>query len=200
MNIIDKDYNWREALKPRTKTDFIVVHHAAAISCTADDIHAWHLTKGWCGIGYHYFISKKGEVFRGRPEATMGAHVLGYNEASVGICFEGDYEQENVPLEQEKAGIELLKLLVKRYPNAKIVRHKDLMSTSCPGKNFTDRILIEGMKIEVEKPTDESHWAYPHWKFLNESGITIHEKRFNDPVTRGELFALLGNMYAHLNK
>lgn len=154
MYIIEKDYNWREALKPRSKTDFIVVHHAAARNCTPTDVHLWHLGNGWAGIGYHYFVSKKGEVFRGRPEAVVGAHVQGYNEASVGICFEGDFEKENMSPEQEKAGIELLRFLMKRYPKAKIVRHKDLMSTSCPGKNFQDRVIIEGSKPEEDKPKE----------------------------------------------
>lgn len=151
MNIVDMDYNWKGQLKPRTKTDFIVLHHAAAKSCTVTDVHLWHLGNGWAGIGYHYFVSKKGEVFRGRPEAVVGAHVQGYNEASIGICFEGDFEKEEISPEQEKAGIKLLQLLTKRYSKAKIVRHKDLMSTSCPGKNFPDRIIIEGSKPAEEK-------------------------------------------------
>lgn len=154
INILDKDYNWKGTLKPRSKTNFIVVHHAAAKNCTPTDVHLWHLGNGWSGIGYHFFVAKNGVVYRGRPEAVVGAHTLGYNEVSIGICFEGDFEKENVPEVQEKAGIQLLRFLMKRYSSAKIVRHKDLMSTSCPGKNFPDKILIEGSKVEEEKPKE----------------------------------------------
>lgn len=154
MNIIEKDYNWVGQLKPRKSTEYIVVHHAAARSCTPTDVHLWHLGNGWSGIGYHFFVSKAGVVYRGRHEALIGAHVQGYNESSIGICFEGDFEKENVPEAQEKAGIELLRFLLKRYNKAKVIRHKDLMSTSCPGKNFPDRILIEGMKPEEVKPKE----------------------------------------------
>lgn len=155
MRIIEQDYNWKGTMTPRTKTNFIVVHHAAAKTCTPADIHLWHLGNGWAGIGYHYIVRKNGEVYRGRPEAVVGAQVQGYNDQSIGICFEGDFEKEEVPDSQQKAGIELLQFLIGKYPKAKIVRHKDLMSTSCPGKNFPDRIILEGMKPVAENPSPE---------------------------------------------
>ena len=51
MNIIEKTYNWNGSLKNRTSTKRIILHHAESKSCTADDIHSWHLKKGWSGIG-----------------------------------------------------------------------------------------------------------------------------------------------------
>lgn len=38
------------------------------------------------------------------------------------------------------------------------------------------------------------HWAEKHYNSLNQKGIKIDEKRFDDTVTRGELFALLDRM------
>ena len=38
------------------------------------------------------------------------------------------------------------------------------------------------------------HWAEQYWKQLNSRGITITEKRYDDPITRGELFALLSRL------
>lgn len=35
------------------------------------------------------------------------------------------------------------------------------------------------------------HWAQAAYDSLNKKGITIHETRFDDPITRGEVFALL---------
>ena len=51
MNIIEKTYNWNGSLKNRTSTKRIILHHAESKSCTADDIHSWHLANGWAGIG-----------------------------------------------------------------------------------------------------------------------------------------------------
>ena len=45
MNIIEKTYNWNGSLKNRTSTKRIILHHAESKSCTADDIHSWHLKK-----------------------------------------------------------------------------------------------------------------------------------------------------------
>ena len=58
MNIIEKTYNWNGSLKNRTSTKRIILHHAESKSCTADDIHRWHLANGWAGIGYHFFVRK----------------------------------------------------------------------------------------------------------------------------------------------
>ena len=53
MNIIEKNYKWNGNLKNRKSTNRIILHHAESKSCTADDIHSWHLANGWAGIGYH---------------------------------------------------------------------------------------------------------------------------------------------------
>jgi N-acetylmuramoyl-L-alanine amidase len=41
-------------------------------------------------------------------------------------------------------------------------------------------------------PPPAVHWAEEHYQYLTEVfGLTIHDRRFNDAVTRGEVFALL---------
>ena len=55
----------------------------------AETIHAWHLTRGWSGIGYHWVIQEDGTVEAGRPEYWTGAHVKNYNTGSIGICLFG---------------------------------------------------------------------------------------------------------------
>ena len=42
----------------------------------------------------------------------------------------------------------------------------------------------------VEEPAKE-HWAQKHYDSLNAKGVEINETRFDDPITRGEVFALL---------
>ena len=42
----------------------------------------------------------------------------------------------------------------------------------------------------VEEPAKE-HWAQKHYDSLNAKGVEISETRFDDPITRGEVFALL---------
>lgn len=56
---------------------------------TAADIHAWHLERGFEGIGYHYVIGRDGKLEQGRPEYWTGAHAKGYNDR-LGICLIGE--------------------------------------------------------------------------------------------------------------
>lgn len=144
MKIIEEKYEWAGSLAKRSTVNLIVLHHAEASSCTAQQIHAWHIARQWSGIGYHFFINKKGEIFRGRPENVIGAHAKGYNSNSIGICFEGAYNKQVMPEEQIKAGQELISYLKKKYNISSIKKHSDLCETDCPGKNFPfDRIVGE---------------------------------------------------------
>lgn len=144
MNIIEKTYNWNGSLKNRTSTKRIILHHAESKSCTADDIHSWHLANGWAGIGYHFFVRKDGSIYRGRPEEVVGSHAKGSNSDSIGICFEGSYMIETMGQTQINAGRELVSYLKKKYGISKIQKHKDVCSTNCPGTNFPfDEIVKE---------------------------------------------------------
>jgi len=125
-----------DLMTKRSKTDLIVLHHAAATSCTVQDVHRWHLDNGWSGIGYHFFIRKDGTVWRGRPEDRVGAHTVNYNSRSIGICFEGNFEKEPMPDFQKAAGLELIAYLKGKYPIKEIKGHGELKSTACPGNFF----------------------------------------------------------------
>lgn len=146
MKINEIKYDWAGALASRNKIDMIVLHHADASTCTAKDIHWWHVQNGWSGMGYHFFVDKQGNIFRGRPENTIGSHAKGYNSTSIGICFEGRYNREIMPQAQIQAGKELILYLKKKYDIGKIKRHCDLMSTDCPGKLFPFEIIVADEK------------------------------------------------------
>ena len=151
MTVIEKTYNWNGSLSKRTKTDYIVLHHAEAAMCTADYIHRWHLNNGWAGIGYNFFVRKNGEIYRGRPVDTVGAHCLGFNSNSIGICAEGAYDSTDtvMPAAQKAALIWLVAELRKVYKTAKAVRHKDLTATSCPGKYYPFGEIVKGEVAKV---------------------------------------------------
>ncbi len=137
MNIIEPKWNWNSGLSKRSSTKYIALHHAEASSCSVYDVDAWHKQNGWSGIGYHFFVRKNGEIYRGRPLDSLGAHVQGMNDCSLGICAEGSYMKETMPQVQKKAIAELIDYLkTKFYPNAQIVGHREIGSSDCPGTNF----------------------------------------------------------------
>lgn len=177
MNIIQTDWKWNGTLSNRKSTDYIALHHAAAITCSAQDIDNWHKNNGWSGIGYHYFVRKDGSIYRGRPEWALGAHVSGMNNCSLGICAEGNYDTEKtMPTAQKAAILTLIKDVLSRYPKAKVVGHRDIGSSDCPGKyypldyfknyNYTEsedltmtqyeelNNAISGLKSDISKTAD----------------------------------------------
>lgn len=136
LNIIEKIYTLNGKLAIRSKTERIILHHADASSCTADDIDRWHKQKDYTCIGYHFFVRKDGTIYRGRQENSVGAHAYQNNYNSIGICFEGKYETEQMPNAQIQAGKELVAYLKNKYNITKVQKHSDVCNTSCPGKNF----------------------------------------------------------------
>lgn len=100
---------------------------------SAIDIHQMHLSFGWNGIGYHKIIKRCGEIENGRPEFWIGAHVKGKNEISLGVCLIGKkYFTTNQFISLEK----VLKEWKFKYPNAKILGHRDTGNTKKTCPNF----------------------------------------------------------------
>lgn len=160
MTIIEHDWSWRHGLSARKYTDAIVLHHAAAKTASAEDIHRAHLQRDggtWAGIGYHLYIRKNGEIHRGRPIWASGAHVLNHNYHTVGVCVEGNYDVETVmPAAQLQAVREALRYLKGLYPNAAIKCHRDLQATACPGRFYP---LGEVLNYETAGETAEREEA-----------------------------------------
>ena len=135
MEIIETNLEFKD-MSTRKSTERIILHHADAKSCSAEDIHRWHLNNGWSGAGYHFLVRKDGKVYRLRPEDKVGAHAYGSNYNSLGVCFEGNFMEEDMPAEQIKAGQELVAYLKNKYNITTVQRHKDVCSTNCPGDKF----------------------------------------------------------------
>ena len=122
----------------------IVVHYSATFedqNLTVKDIDKMHKARGWSGVGYHYVIRRDGVVEKGRPDNVVGAHVGGQNSGKIGICAIGGVNRKtgpNVGVDnrtpaQIKSQIALIKSLLAKHPKAKVVGHRDLAPTQCPG-------------------------------------------------------------------
>ena len=137
MKICEIDWKWKSGLSSRAKTNYVVLHHAAAKACSPYQVDSWHKANGWTGIGYHYFVRKDGTIYRGRPEWATGAHAQGKNHESIGICAEGNYDEEYIMPDTQKDSIqELLRDIKLRYPNTTVKGHRNVGATSCPGKYY----------------------------------------------------------------
>lgn len=91
-------------------------------------------------IGYHYFIDKDGKVTQGRADTDEGAHCVGKNLESIGICLAGNFDVSLPTSEQIKASKELIKALKAKYAISleNIVPHRHFATKSCYGNLLSD--------------------------------------------------------------
>jgi N-acetylmuramoyl-L-alanine amidase len=123
------------------KINEIIVHCAATREgrdFTVEDITRWHKARGFVTIGYHYVIYRDGSIHEGRPLEQIGAHCVGHNKHSIGICYiggcasDGKTPKDTRTSEQKEALLSLLRRLKARFPNATIHGHRDFAAKACP--------------------------------------------------------------------
>lgn len=165
MNIVETKFKFT-SLTRRTSTNRIVLHHLAGENMSVEQIHQLHLSQGWSGIGYHYYIRKDGIIYRGRPEEMVGSHAISNNGDSIGICFEGNYQLEYMGQIQMNAGKELIADIKKRYAIKEVIGHRNVVATECPGGNFPlaffqgeENIIKNPKPITTESGTSKSTWV-----------------------------------------
>ena len=93
-----------------------------------------HLSCGFASIGYHFYVTRDGEVHICRPVHQIGAHATGWNDKSIGICYEGGLNEDGQPADtrtyaQKCSLLDLLRQLKIDYPQAKIRGHYQLSSS-----------------------------------------------------------------------
>ena len=113
----------------------LLVIHCSATRCNVsfpvERLRECHLQRGFRDIGYHFYITRDGEIHRGRALEKVGAHCRNHNTHSVGVCYEGGLDANGKPkdtrtLEQKGALLALLRELKRQYPKALVVGHRDL--------------------------------------------------------------------------
>ena len=149
---------WNDNWTERETTDSIIVHNSAADISSITDIDDWHYERGFRGgCGYNFLVRKDCKIYEGRPMHIQGAHCTGWNNRSIGICFEGNFNNEQMSREQQQAGIDLIRWIRGQYKQTlRILRHRDANpgTTDCPGENFRNIIIFEGSKDNMDKITD----------------------------------------------
>ena len=122
---------------------YIVLHSSATIchtDYTEEMLLRDPLARKFKGIGYHFYIRKDGRRVQGRKLLEVGAHAVPYNRCSIGVCYEGGLDENGKPCntmtEKQHAELtDLLTILHKLFPKARIVGHRDLPGTvpkACP--------------------------------------------------------------------
>lgn len=195
QDFIDKRYN---KMLPK----YITIHETGSYNIGADakrhnrylhnidtDNKCWHFTVDCTSIYQHmpidYNCWHAGDGLRGKGNRES---------ISIEMCVNknGDYEKtlENA--------IWLCRKLLAENPSIKdVVQHNYWKSTKYPNGKDCPHILRSTDRWGEFKSAiyeDKKHWAEVHYESLLNKGIKIHEKRYDDYMTRGEVFALLDRM------
>ena len=132
----------------------------------AEEIHNWHLDRGWSGCGYHYVIRRDGRLQRGRPLERKGAHsgAYGHNNYSIGITFVAGYNcptgtptpnryisAESITSAQMKTFKMWVKAFYDVWPGGQALGHNDTSDKGKvdPGFNVPEYVKITFNKTNV---------------------------------------------------
>lgn len=172
------------------KPKYITLHNPASSGADAEDLTEYadnyHGYKSW----HLSIISTK--VFQELPFIEAGWHSGdGYNgpgnRSSIGI----EIGEDEVSERTAKA---FVACLMKEYniPIENVVPHKHWSGKNCPAYTLQhwDKYIKE-IEEYYKEITKEPHWAVEHKINLEKKGITINDTRYDDFMTRGEVFALL---------
>lgn len=122
------------------KIEKIIVHCTATPEgrdVSVADVTRWHRARGFRTIGYHYLIGLDGKVYPGRPLEQVGAHCVGQNAKSVGVCYVGGCDKQMHPKDtrtaaQRESLRQLVSELKARFPGATLHGHREFAAKACP--------------------------------------------------------------------
>lgn len=140
------------------KKDTIVIHCSATkegAHFDAEDITRWHKNRGFSTIGYAYVILLDGTIELGRDldndgdvDDEIGAHALGHNKTSIGICYIGGLDKKLKPKDtrtpaQKQALKELVIELKQKHCISRVIGHNQISKKACPSFDVPQWLINE---------------------------------------------------------
>lgn len=157
-----------------TRWRSIVIHHSASEWGCAPIIRRWHIERGWKDIGYHFVVLNgrptadwpvevarssvlDGSIEVGRPidsdvwaeNNEIGAHTLGFNFDSLGICVIGSGGIFTRKQGLSIAGLVMYLAVRMQIAADNIVGHyeRDQKKPLCPGFDMRYLRMVLGLQI-----------------------------------------------------
>ncbi|MCK5016814.1 MAG: N-acetylmuramoyl-L-alanine amidase [Candidatus Peribacteraceae bacterium] len=159
------------------KIEYIIVHCSDSSWGSAREIRKWHTDappkgNGWRDLGYHFVINNgkpysdsyfkfmDGQIEYGRDldddpyieDKEVGAHSLGYNAKSIGICLIGR-GKDDFTKEQYDSFFDVIIAIMDRYdiPIENVLGHYETQlanGKTCPNMDMTS--IREIIKHEID--------------------------------------------------
>jgi len=130
----------------------IIIHHTTCPkgNRVSDLVNNFFRGGGWAWSnitdGYHYVISRDGEIFQLVSEERLAFGASGHNNNVIHVAIQGNYILNNPTLNSVDACVSLLEDILSRYEIEDILPHSDVSATSCPGLLYPilmDRLVLE---------------------------------------------------------
>lgn len=199
---------------------YIIIHHSeSSFSAKVSDLKAgclhWlspeakrRLTDQNYEADYHKFIRDDGTVEMGQPLKywTANCGIDEINENSLAICCIGSLQSYQMPEKMLSSLINEVKYWMKLYkiPHEKVMLHRDIVSTSCPGDNFPEKRFMEAIMDSIFKDMTGKEWSYSAIYSLANHGIVTGDKdgrfRPREELTREEASQMIYNALHWLGK
>ena len=185
---------------------FITIHNTGNTNAGANaKSHAAYLKSDAAAkapTSWHYTVDEHG-AYQHLPDNEDAYHAgdgsgNGNRESiAIEICMNSDGNQ----VKATDNAATLAANLCKQYsiPIANVVQHNRWSGKHCPQMLREGRPYSWETFLGIVAGRAAQHWAKPSLEYLRGIGLTINEERYGDPVTRGELFALL-ERYDRLKK
>jgi hypothetical protein len=128
------------------KPTVVITHHALSLPHHTElDVDNWHRQR-WPGfvsragfhVGYHYVINTDGRLVQTREHDEEGAHTIGMNRSSIGVCFMGNFDLHYPSEAQLTTWKKLYEKLRAEFPAIPTKPHRAYASKSCHGKLLPD--------------------------------------------------------------
>tara|TARA_R110000803_G_scaffold155992_1_gene220551 strand:+ start:807 stop:1409 length:603 start_codon:yes stop_codon:yes gene_type:complete len=158
INEVPRICDWRARSYDWDDVDTIVVHQTDS-SCRDPeqqiiDTANYHISKGWCTIGYHIYIDQEGKIYQVNNLKDRGAHAGNDNDYSIGIVIcgdhrlrDGDTNEKIIPVKQYKSLVWTIAHVQNLYPQfTKIVSH-DVLSNDRTDPN----LHMNDLRSDVKK-------------------------------------------------
>ena len=131
----------------------IIVHCSASSFGCVREIRIWHIQRGFMDVGYHFVIlngqagakihleALDGSIEIGRHLDEIGAHCVGHNADSIGVCAIG---KDGVFIDKQMDSlIDLLASLCGMYSltSENVIGHSETDSGKEQGKTCPDMIM-----------------------------------------------------------
>lgn len=121
---------------PNRAVDRVFLHCSASDKSRDDDVEVirrWHVGgNGWSDVGYHYFITKAGQVQEGRSLQKQPAAQKPHNRGTIAICCHG-LRPEKFTRAQFVALIDLCTQIDEAYRHEVTFHgHREVSRKACP--------------------------------------------------------------------